>query len=251
MSLELTGYRVAAVTHRGSVRDSNEDIFAINELVRADNMDEPVVLYLLPGFHALLVADGMGGHTHGKLASRTAIDALIADRQALGNEATCASAVISANDRIYDLMRLRADAVGMGTTIVGIALGQDALVHFNVGDSRAYRHGPGRLVCLSEDDVPQSDTGAARRQSHLITQSLGGHPVHKDIFPHVATVPPLKLREAVLLCSDGLTDTLSEDEIFRILETTPDPLACARLLLSVTLSAGARDNVTLVIARAE
>jgi serine/threonine protein phosphatase PrpC len=251
MRLGLSCYTVAAVTHRGSVRERNEDIFAVDELVCGGDMDEPSVLHLHPGFHLLMVADGMGGHSHGDVASRTAIEALVANREMLRDEATCAGALIAANERIYSLMRLQTDVVGMGTTIVGVALGRHAHIHFNVGDSRAYRHSPGRLVRLSEDDVPRNGTGTGRRLSHLLTQSLGGHAVHSRISPHIATVPPLEVGETLLLCSDGLTDMINEDEIFRILEATSNPQECARSLLDVTFRAGALDNVTMVIARAE
>lgn len=175
----------------------------------------------------------------------------MADREALGDEATCASALIAANERIYDLMRLQTAAVGMGTTIVGATLGRHSHIHFNVGDSRAYRHTPGRLIRLSEDDVPQNGTGTGRRLSHVLTQSLGGHRMHSHIVPHIASAPPLEVGEALLLCSDGLTDMLNEDEIFRLLEAIPNPKECAQSLLEVTFRAGALDNVTIIIARAE
>lgn len=69
MSLGLSFYKVAALTHRGSVRERNEDTFAVDELVYGGDMNEPRVLHLHPGFHVLMVADGMGGHTHGDVAA--------------------------------------------------------------------------------------------------------------------------------------------------------------------------------------
>lgn len=247
----MSSYTIAGFTHRGAVRDRNEDVFAIDELIGRGDMVDASILHLNGNFHVLMVADGMGGHAHGELASTTAIETLIGNRRTLGNQETCASALLAANHRLYEVMQLKPETAGMGTTIVGAALSQNSIVHFNVGDSRAYRHSPGHLVLLSEDDVPGEPRWSGARPSHFITQSLGGREVHDRIAPHVAVAPPLIPGEALLLCSDGLTDLVSDNELFQVLEGIPEPPACARALLTLTFRAGAFDNVTILIARAE
>lgn len=157
--------------------------------------------------------------------------------------------LLAANERIYDLMRQRPDALGMGTTIVGAAINPQSFIHFNVGDSRIYRHSAGNLTRLSHDDVSDAVANPFQRSSHLITQSLGGHPSKRRIAPHVATAPSSSGGEALLLCSDGLTDMVNEEDILRVIENMPDAEACARALFEFSLHAGGRDNISVIVAR--
>lgn len=251
MSAKSVSCQVAALTHRGAVRDHNEDFLAVNRSVLGGDMDKPSVWNLVDGSpQVLMVADGMGGHAHGGLASRVALESLVSEPTFFENEATCSTALLAANDRIYDLMQLRPDALGMGTTIVGVALKPPSLIHFNVGDSRIYRHVADRLVRLSHDDVPSGATNTPRRASHLITQSLGGQPSRIRIAPHIAVAPPLQRGEVLLLCSDGLTDMVDEKEISGVLDNMSSLDVGARTLFDLAMNAGGLDNITIIIARA-
>jgi PPM family protein phosphatase len=242
---------LAALTHRGAVRKRNEDMIAVDRNLLAGDMDKPSVHRLAGVQHVLMIADGMGGHAQGALASRTALEMLRETPDALSNERTCKDTLGAANDRIYDEMNVRPGTAGMGTTIVGVALGLGIIVHFNVGDSRAYRHKRGRLVRLSHDDVPASPTHESPlRTTHLITQSLGGRLTRTLISPHVGVGPPLARGETILLCSDGLTDMVEDGEIVRVLDTEPDPAASVWDLFARALRAGGRDNVSIVVVRA-
>lgn len=108
----------------------------------------------------------------------------------------------------------------MGTTVAGVVFsGREALV-FNVGDSRAYSIQPGGLVQLSRDDTLFGRRVGSRMHSHALTQSLGGTTKPQSLQPHIKRMP-LEENEALLLCSDGLTDLLEEDEIIGILIRHP------------------------------
>jgi protein phosphatase len=250
MKCNHCAFRVAALTHRGAVRDHNEDTVAVDGQIIGGDAGKPLVCELAGDtLHLLLVADGMGGHACGELASRAAIETLRSNPSFFDDEAACSDALLAANDHIYDLMRQRPDALGMGTTIVGAALSASSVMHFNVGDSRAYRHSSGKLVRLSHDDVPPGATERAGRTSHLITQSLGGQASRTRIVPHVATVHPLKQDETLLLCSDGLTDMIGEEDILRVLGAVSDVNACVLELLELSLDSGGLDNISAIVAR--
>jgi PPM family protein phosphatase len=239
---------VAAMTHRGAVRGHNEDMVLVAGRVLAGDLDQPHAARLGPGHHLFVVADGMGGHVHGELASRTAIEALSARTSRLGDETGCRNTLIDVNAEIFQVMERRADAAGMGTTVVGVVITADNVMHFNVGDSRAYRHGAGGLVQLSHDDALGAGAGR-RRTSHVLTQCLGGAARPRAIKPHVGTQPALAAHEALLLCSDGLTDMVDDDDIAQVLDALPDPGPAAAALFARAMTAGGDDNVSIVIVR--
>jgi PPM family protein phosphatase len=242
-------FDVAAMTHRGAVRGHNEDTIYVAGWVLAGDLDEPHAARLGPGHHLFVVADGMGGHVHGELASRTAVEALSARTSRLADETGCRKTLIDVNAELFHAMEHRADAAGMGTTVVGVVVTPENVVHFNVGDSRAYRHGPGGLVQLSHDDALGAGAGR-RRTSHVLTQCLGGAATPRAVEPHVGTQPALASGEALLLCSDGLTDMVDDDEIAQVLDALPDPAQAAAALFARAMTAGGADNVSIIIVRA-
>jgi|UPI000785FEB1 PPM family protein phosphatase len=241
---------VAALTHLGKTRPSNEDAVAIGkELIAADIFGPK--RFTLSGSHCvLMIADGMGGHSHGALASKTALESLIRSSDTATDEMKWENALHAANDAIYECMAQTRAARGMGTTIVGSVLSGAGVVHFNVGDSRLYRHSSSGLVRLSHDDVPIGSNGPGpRRSSHLITQSLGGRIAKTRIRPHLGSTGPLTIGETLLLCSDGLTDMVGEDEVASVIDAAKGVEECACGLLGLALSNGGRDNISIVVAR--
>lgn len=242
----------AAITHRGLIRSRNEDCVAVDGKVLKEDTAVPWTAEFTSGRHIFIIADGMGGHTQGSLASRTAVEALIATPKALFDMESCLGAVLEANASMYDVMHRTPGTLGMGTTVVGIAFDTKAMIYFNVGDSRAYCQSGEKLSQLSLDDVPVVATSKnfRRRVSHLITQSLGGHLMPRNISPHIGHRPALAPGEIALLCSDGLTDLVSDEEIEAILEHSSEDLGfCASRLLSQALCAGGTDNVSLILIR--
>ena len=128
----------AAITHRGLVRRRNEDCIAVDHRILAGDMAAPWIGEFTNRPHIFIIADGMGGHAHGALASRTVVEALVASPNSLLDSASCLEAVLAANLKLYEMMRRIPGTVGMGTTVVGVAFGTDMMIYFNVGDSRAY-----------------------------------------------------------------------------------------------------------------
>ncbi len=231
---------VTAFTHQGRVRDSNEDSItvagwvsdvAMSGLRRSRHeLTEPVLC---------AVADGMGGHAAGEIASRYAIKRLAAEPFA-GSEASAVAGVLAAiNAELYQTMAADRSLRGMGTTVAGLLLSAARVLWFNVGDSRVYRYRDGSLQQLSTDHVPP---GA---RSSIITQSLGGALAFTAIEPDIGA-DDLAVPSRWLVCSDGLTDMLSDADITRCLED--DDEEAARKLFEAAMVAGGVDNISLILA---
>jgi serine/threonine protein phosphatase PrpC len=246
----MTSWTIAAFTHRGRVRPANEDAIAIGTDVLTGDMDAPVIM-TAPGHGCLLmVADGMGGHAQGAMASRAVLDYLVAAADRVSDPASCAEAIEDANQHLYALMQQCHAALGMGTTLVGAFLSPTVLVTFNVGDSRCYLFSAGRLVQLSHDDTAdRGQTRSGHRRSHALTQALGGSLFSIAVAPHINLDAPLARREALLLCSDGLTDMIDDHSGAAALHASADPIQTVRDLAGKAFAAGARDNISLVVAR--
>lgn len=228
-----------AATTAGRVRSLNED----------DHVAAPPVF---------LVADGMGGHSGGEVASRIATEEF---RNLLGRSPLHPSDVSHALDRANDRILLRTEndpsRAGMGTTATGLVAvetgGVDHWMIFNVGDSRVYRFAGGRLEQLSVDHseveelVGAGSISRAEARVHprrnVITRSLGTEPAP---LPDQWLLPP-SVGERFLLCSDGLVGELSDEEIATALRGRTSPQEAADALIAAAVVAGAHDNVTAVV----
>jgi serine/threonine protein phosphatase PrpC len=126
----------------------------------------------------------------------------------------------------------------MGTTVVGLLLAADRVVWFNIGDSRLYRCGEGTLRQISIDDVPPGG------RTGMITQSLGGSFGFLPVEAHIGSAT-LAVPSRWLLCSDGLTDMLSLEEIARGMEAGDEE--AAQNLIQAALAAGGHDNISIII----
>ena len=243
--------QIAAITHKGRVRERNEDAVAVLGTMLTGTMHEPVVYAATAKPFVLLIADGMGGHAKGDVASQTALKVMMDSELMDLSPSQWVETLHAVNHRLYDLMSEEPQSAGLGTTVVGVSINGDGLTAFNVGDSRAYRHGHRGLVRLSEDDVPlKAKEQRSPRLSHQITQSLGGRLVRTAIAPHIVEAPPLDEGESLLLCSDGLTDMLEEHEIANVLSFAGEPIQCVARLLALALDAGGHDNISIIVARA-
>jgi protein phosphatase len=243
----MPNWTIATFTHRGRVRPINEDVIAVDGHIFVGDMAAPVVITTPNDSCVLMIADGMGGHAQGAMASRAVLDYLVAAIDRLADPDSCAKTIEEANQHLFAIMQEHQEALGMGSTIVGVVLGAKQLVTFNVGDSRCYLFSSGQLVQLSHDDVPEQVNDHFRR-SHALTQALGGSSLPLAITPHITSDAPLAPGETVLLCSDGLTDMVPNRIISDILRTTKDPLRSARKLAAAAFNAGARDNISLIVA---
>ena len=157
------GFKVAAITHRGRLRERNEDALSVCGNVLTGTMREPFALAPTTEPLIMLIADGMGGHARGDVASRTALKILMDRELDCRTLSDWVDALHAANHGLYDLMAEDPDAIGLGTTLVGAVVRRSGLMGFNVGDSRFYRHRQRGLVRLSVDDTPLGTAGSQLR----------------------------------------------------------------------------------------
>ncbi len=232
-----------ALTDVGRARQMNQDMFYFSQ--------EPVGN--LPNL--FLVADGMGGHQAGDMASRMAVEIFV---QACGlNEGHDPILVMKdslelVNARLHEAALEDPNLAGMGTTLVGAVLTGDTLHVLNVGDSRLYVmdesiHQITRDHSLVEEMVAQGrmERGSLEYQAkkNVITRAVG---VHESVMPDFYEVV-LRPGEKVLLCSDGLTNMVTDDEILTIVgRDIPLKTRAAALVEAANLSGG-RDNITVIL----
>jgi len=228
---------VNALTHRGHLRPNNEDSITVAGWVSDVEMDAPRRSRLdLTAPLLFAVADGMGGHAGGAIASRYTIKRL-ADFSD-GGAQDISVRLASINAELYEAMAASPGLLGMGSTVVGLLLSPVESVWFNVGDSRVYAVRNRRLRQLSIDDVPPGP------RTGMITQTIGGGPVFLPIAPHTGTAR-LDIPSRWLLCSDGLTDMLSDAEIEDALgQGDEDTL---RTLFAHAMAAGGADNISIIL----
>jgi len=238
----------------GRVRKGNEDSFACDESLRL-----------------FIVADGMGGHNAGEVASRLAVEAMVGFIKRTAGEGEWSwpygvdpnlsydanrlrTAIYLANRRVFRAAEDRDDYTGMGTTVVAVIVTGSSAVVGHVGDSRVYLYGDGELQRLTQDDswaatvLPQelgNDTAAIARHPmrNVLTNVLG---VREQTQIHLAEFP-LKGGETLLLCSDGLHGSLEDANIADYIKDSKDLQATARKLIDAALDGGSRDNVTALL----
>jgi serine/threonine protein phosphatase PrpC len=245
MTLRL---EAAGITHKGTVRDNNQDCIAIGfwvsqetvlEARRFDHaLDQPFVC---------IVADGMGGHNDGERASLLVARSLARRLSVTGLDGIGAG-MRAVNAELFAQFRDNPELAGMGSTAVGFAAHNAKLAIFNVGDSRAYKLAPPGLQLLSVDDSFQQNwkAGSGVERSTKLLQCFGGRSTFTDIEPHLhfeACVPGA----TYLICCDGLYETLLEEEMAALIGE--DLQASAQALLAAALEKKARDNVTIALVR--
>jgi PPM family protein phosphatase len=222
--------RIGASTHVGRVRKGNEDSYMA---------DKPL----------FAVADGMGGHQGGEVASKLALDTL---REATDGVAL-AQAVQDANKAVFERAGRDPALAGMGTTLTAFLVEGDTLRLAHVGDSRAYLMRDGELQRITTDHTvveglvekgeltPQE--ASIHPQRSILTRAIG---VDGEVQVDQGSIQPHP-GDRLLLCSDGLTGMIEEADIQRILEEHEDPQAAADALVDAANEAGGQDNITAVI----
>ncbi|MCO5966328.1 PP2C family protein-serine/threonine phosphatase [Sinorhizobium meliloti] len=233
-------FHIAATTLVGLVREVNEDSASVNgqRLIEGRPFEARIALDQI----FALVADGMGGHARGEIASDTSLRELENRTERLF-ENDIIPAIRAANRAVYDLAASNPVYRGMGSTLVGVVINEKKCTWFNVGDSRAYLCRSGKLLQLSKDHVPPMVRGMSR--SHAISQSLGGAAYYTEIFPSTGSFN-ITPGDRILLCSDGLTDVLSDQQIEGVV-SLEEPGPCVTKLAELVVAGGAPDNATLVL----
>ena len=237
--------RSAVLTDVGLRRQVNEDAFWVAE---------ELGLYV--------VADGMGGHSAGQVASRMAVESAVRALRSLeGASASLTEklryAVAAANHEVFSTSQAKPELAGMGTTLVSVLVleGRVALAH--VGDSRAYLVRGGRIRQLTDDHSVvgellrrreiSEDAAREHPHRHVLTRALGVRPV---VEPDLAELSP-EPDDVFVLCSDGLTAHVEDDEISEHVVHTADPDACVETLVDLANARGGDDNITVLVLRWE
>ena len=238
------------ITDRGMVRNENQDSFDTREI---------------GSFHVAVVCDGMGGAKAGMTASRMVVACFMEslslflkdDMDADEVVKTGLAAVERANSAVFGQSLADEACRGMGSTLVAVISRGDRAVVFNVGDSRAYRINSTDIQLITRDHslvqdmLEHGDITAEEARSHpnrnLITRAMGTEPtVLCDTFPH-------KWEEGdyIFLCSDGLSNTVTDQEILYEVIHEGDIDQCLDRLLKISLGRGASDNVTMILMKYE
>jgi len=238
----MTALRVGASTHTGQVRANNQDAILVAEPVFA-------------------VADGMGGHAAGEIASQVAVQSLQDDDAS--TLAALDAAVRRANRAVWERADSDADLRGMGTTLCVIALSSaapdaeggsgDRILVANVGDSRVYQFHDGDITQITDDhslveDLVREgrlspDEARTHPQRNILTRVLGNEP---DVEVDVWEIVPQR-GDRYLLCSDGLFNEVEDDRIAAVLRRLADPEDAAHELVSLANQHGGRDNISVVV----
>lgn len=233
-------------TDVGLKRNSNQDfVYASDQKVGR-----------LPSL--LIVADGMGGHAAGDLASRVCVETMVSSIEGSGQTETIpilAEAVQKANRAVLKKAAEKPEYAGMGTTIVAAVIDGNTLYVANVGDSRLYLIDDDRIDQITLDHSLVAEMVRSGRispeqmrnhpEKNIITRAVGGEENVKADFFDVG----LHKGDVVLLCSDGLTNMVEDEQIFRIIRREKTLRDAGQKLISAANSAGGRDNISVVLAR--
>lgn len=252
---DLPSLGAAGRSDPGPVRRTNEDTYL-----------------LAPEIRLFAVADGMGGHLAGEVASKLAIESLAAFVRRSHDESDCSwpygieprlsmagnrlrTAISLANRRVFRAAESEDDYLGMGSTVAALLFGAGLVAVGHVGDSRAYLLRGTSLTQLTQDDTwavamlaenPDSDVAlSAHPMKHVLTNVLGSK---EQTTVHIAE-HEIESGDRLVLCSDGVHGVLGNSDLQALLATIPsaDSEAAAQSLVATALQRGTRDNVTAIV----
>ncbi len=200
-----------------------------------------------------LVADGMGGHRGGEVASRLAVEQILARVEGLDALAELRAGFEAANRAIREHAQANADCDGMGTTVAALVMTPDRAHLAHIGDSRIYRQRRGKLTLLTRDHslveelVRQGSLSAEEARCHpqrsVLTRALGTTDAPRIEYAEV----DLEEGDVFLLCTDGLTAEATDEEIAAILAAPGNPQAKADRLVELAKEHGGSDNITVIV----
>ena len=240
----------------GKVRSNNEDNFFFDgkhlEEINEGLSETLTMTAKIRKDTYLAVFDGMGGESYGETASYVAAKKMsvlagFKRKTLMSAEYHFSGMAAVLNEAVVDAAAEK-QADYMGATMVGLCFTKKKAAVCNLGDSRAYLLREGKLKQLSIDHV--SSRGMKTGGKAPLTQNLGVDPDIMLVDPYTCSVK-LQERDIFLLCSDGLTDMVGDDDICAVLKRNREPSACVEELISLTLENGGIDNVTVIVCRAD
>lgn len=254
------GYQCQGRSGAGLLRANNQDNLYVNGQIRAaDAGSGPVSLSDAAAQGIYAVCDGMGGEYFGEEASLIGVRGLSKLAPETFSNDIC-DYLLSVNAELCSLMRMR-DNMRIGTTFVALCVTEKLGYMVNIGDSRCYHFHCGQLIQLSRDHTQVqrlidmgflSRTDAAKHpQRHKLTQHLGIFPEEMVIEPYLAEKIPIQSGDIFLLCSDGLTEMVCEDDITMILRGRMTLKEKADKLYELAMQNGGKDNITVILVEAE
>jgi len=246
--------KATGISDVGLKREGNEDAFST---------DDSLGLYI--------VADGMGGHLAGEVASQVSVEMINKTfRKWIDDEATAdeiygkpdntlsllgnylLGSIRLANRVVFEMALEQKQHHGMGTTVAIVLVTPTLIISANVGDSRIYLTRDGEMEALSKDHslvAEQVELGMMTEEEaelspmkHILTRNLGSG---EDVVPDIFEIEPAN-DDRFILCSDGLTDLVSDDEIFEMVLGEDNPEDLCRKLVDTVLDRGAHDNTTII-----
>lgn len=255
------------VSDKGLRRDNNEDHFIVADLTRKvvgvkDNKVTPALICHEIGAQGTIVAvaDGLGGHDDGEVASQIAVEAMVEalfspKDTRLTTADWLAEAVVKAHTAIRNHLDHIQYTTSMGSTLTAVHVGRGMMTIAQVGDSRAYKFCQGKLTLLTED---QTLVNMLQKKGMLTEEEVQHHPGRHVILQALGQgkeiVPELQVHtyedgDCVLLCSDGLSSYVDHADIEAILTSAGNEHDHCQRLVNAANAAGGADNVTVVLAR--
>ncbi len=233
--------RIAFQTHTGMVRGHNEDSVLVDE-----------------GLGLFVIADGLGGHLGGEVASAIAVQEVrqrvlrgLRDRE--DSSTILINAILAAHEAVSSRAQCDEGLCDMGTTIVAALLEGDSFIIGHVGNSRAYIIEVGAITPITKDHsfvaewieegLITSEQARTHKARHGLTMAVG---IEDEIEPVLACVPVFP-SGALMLCSDGLTEMLADDEIQEIVEQAAGPAEACKTLVDTANRKGGTDNISVVL----
>ena len=251
----------SAITYIGLVRENNEDNYYINGKYKADSSvdTEGFVDKQQRDSYLYAVCDGMGGESFGELASMIAVESL-AEYQSTDIKRTIREYIQKANKLICGEI-VKNNGIRSGTTLALLYICDNKAISYNIGDSRIYLQRNEDLYLLSEDHteaqrlvkmgIIKPEEAGSHKSRNKLTQHFGIFPDEMVIEPFVSEEVGLRKNDIFLLCSDGLTDMVSDDDIADILSLEgKDTTDMVKKLASKTQENGSKDNVTIIVIKA-
>ncbi len=257
------------ISDTGRHRENNEDRFIVADLTRKivgvhDNHVTPDLIYHKIGASGtvFIVADGLGGHEKGEVASQLAVERTVQYLFEMGSEQGeptewLEAAIQNAHSNIRAAGNHNNSPKGMGSTITAIHIGQETMTVAQVGDSRAYSFRDGKLKLLTEDQtlvgmlqkrgLLTDDQAQTHPSKHVIWQALGQD---KEISAEICS-HQFQHNDYLLLCTDGLSSYVDHETIEKILASSSDTPTHCQHLIDAANANGGLDNVTVILARLE
>jgi protein phosphatase len=222
---------VVAASHVGLERTVQQDSVSISGWSSQDPSGSVRHCRSLDAYPTVALADGLGGHVAGELASRIAVDVATDP----GDGEPLSDLIARAHVRVKE-EAARTGNTSMGATLAMVGLRENGIQLANVGDSRIYET-TSELFPLSVDDSPEGE------RSSVVSQAIG---IGQEVFPHL-DVLPIETGVQFMLCSDGLTRFVDEADIAEVIATESDPADRVVRLMAAALEAGAPDNVSIML----